>query len=783
MTDVRDATNALLADHPDLEDDLQTLLKVDARQETWTFNEVPLDSGAFGELVSYEVAEQVDNEYRLADPDAVQAAIEGDEQIAEPETHHREASVSLPPRRVSLALLGALVVVAAFRLIAYPSVFRGEHVVLLSNDPYYYRYLLFQSLDQGVGVMNLPESVHVGEPLLLATLLAITKLAGGTQTAASYVLAWYPIVAGIVTAGLAYVLTVQLTTDRRVGLAAVTLLAVTPVHAYRTSVGFADHHPFDFLWLTITVVAAVALIQRSTGTPLDQIRNPTTLAWIGLLGAGIGAQVLAWNAGPLLLVPLAVYGVARTTAAVAKGDSLLGDLPLVVGIAVGALLAIGAHAAFGWQDTYIVVIPFLLTVGLGSVMGAGEIARRFNVSGALAFGGIIVTGGLIFALAYIALPEFATQFTQELNRLFVGGTEAKIAETKSLFSAGYGTITGPFFFFGLTLFFALPYLAWSLYTGWMQGRPAWTLVGSYGSVFFIFSLLQVRFAGQLSLVTAPFVGLAFVHFAAITDTLEPPAILSEEEDTHHSGGDHETEASALSIPDRNTIVALVFIFLLIGGLGIVMTPLRTNLLTISDERYHAAVWMDDYSDKQEWNYPQNYVFSGWSYNRMYNAFVSGQSRSYGYAQANYGDFITSANASSWYQRLHDRTGFIVVARSDGPSTAPEKSIFNRLQNEWGSETGHYRAVWVSDDASIMVYTLVPGAKIVGQTTASDSVTVTYQSSISGQTFTYEQSVQVAQDGTYTTRVPYAGTYTVDGVSTTVTETAVRNGKTVNVTAT
>ncbi|QSG08040.1 UDP-glucose 6-dehydrogenase [Halapricum desulfuricans] len=54
---MRAATESLLEDRPDLETALEELLTVDAERDTWTFDDVPVDSGTFGELVSREIVE------------------------------------------------------------------------------------------------------------------------------------------------------------------------------------------------------------------------------------------------------------------------------------------------------------------------------------------------------------------------------------------------------------------------------------------------------------------------------------------------------------------------------------------------------------------------------------------------------------------------------------------------------------------------------------------------------------------------------------------------------
>ena len=777
MTDVRDAADALLADRPELEGDLRTVLDVDAEHDRWAFDDVPLDSGAFGELVSREIVEKVDGKYRVADRGAVRRAIEGEERVDSGEsTPSVDLDLDLPPRRVSLAILGSLALVLVFRLFAYPSVFRAEHVVLLGNDPYFYRYFLLESLEQGASVASLPDSTLLGEPLLIATLLAATKLLGGTVESADLVLAWYPVVAGLVTAALVYVLAVQVTEDRRVGVASVVMLAVTPVHAYRTAIGFADHHAFDYVWLAITAVAAVALLQRtSTDEDDGKVLTPWTLALGGVVAVGVAGQVLAWNAGPVLLLPLALYGVLRATAAVNAGVSPSADLLLAVAVGMGGVLAFAAHTTLGWQESYIVVTPLLLAAGLVAVIAVGELAQRQGLSARLTAGSVAVTGAAVFAVAYTTLPAFATEFTQELGRLVQAGSVAGIAETASLFGTQYGTIVGPFFFFGLSLFFALPYMAWSLVGGWTQNRPGWLLVGSYGGVFFLLALLQVRFAGQLALFSSVFAGVAVVHLSAITGATVRPAMLAD--DGLDTWSERAPDVPAVSLPNRDVAMAVGMIVLLVGGLGAVISPARTTSLMVNDESYEAATFMDEYATDAGWEYPQNYVFSEWGESRTYNAIVSGESRSYGFAQRYYEEFLLSTNASNWYQRLNDRTGFVVVDRHSGLSDVDDGMMYNRL-HAWGNETGHYRAVWASEDGSMKVFTLVPGATVTGSAEPNATVTATTTVDVAGEAVTYSRTVTTDGSGTYSVRVPYAGTYEVGSADVTVSEEAVVSGKTV-----
>jgi dolichyl-diphosphooligosaccharide--protein glycosyltransferase len=293
----------------------------------------------------------------------------------------------------------------------------------------------------------------------------------------------------------------------------------------------------------------------------------------------------------------------------------------------------------------------------------------------------------------------------------------------------------------------------------------------YGWYLLLLATIQVRFVGELAMFATLFAGLGFVHLAQWVDVSRPPAPF-----------DQDVDGRALPNPDRRQVGAIITLFLLVGGLGIIQTPVKTSQLTISEERYETAVWMGAYATEHDWEYPQNYVFSPWSYNRVYNYFVSGESRSYGFAQRQYEPFATSTSPTDWYERLRDRTGFIVY---DANIKTPVGSVGERL-GTYGSRTNNtpglanYRAVYASDDERYRVFTLVPGATITGSAEPNTSVQLSTEVDIGGTSFTYKRQAQASADGTYSVTVAYPGTYAVDGNEVTVSTQAVENGKNVSV---
>jgi len=787
MTDVREATDDLLAEKPDLESDLRELLAVDERADGWTFDDVPFDSGTFGELVSRNIVVKEDGEYEVVDPDAVRASLDGDDK---PDDGDESAvlafsSLSLPSvsRETAGVLGGALLFVAAMRAYFVGHVFRPDGVLLSSNDPYYYRYWVDQLSIEAVGIFDfsvlsdLPGAVANGEPLMVATLWWVTNALGGAD-ASGAVLAWYPVLSALVIGVLVYAIAVRVTGDRRVGIASVLLLGVIPAFAYRTGLGFSDHHAFDYPWLALTALALVELADVGHA----DLEDAKTWIASGVLGVAVAGQVMAWEAGPLLVGALGIFVAVRTVADVRAGESsLAANAPIVVGLAVASMLSHLAHTGFGWHSGVVAYSPALVLVGVVGVSLVGEAFHRTELP-AFVFGTTEVAGALGgLALLQVFLPAYAQQLNSQFGRLL---GKSGPAEAKSLFAGAIGPLIGPVLELGFVWVLGLPVL---LYAGWRAYRDnhtSWLVVVTYGGYFLIMAALQRRFVGELAPFFAILAGWGFVAFAAKMDIVRWPAFVKDESKSLRGDSD---ETPSLGLPSRSTITALVVLFLFVSSAGAVQTTVRHEQVKIGVDNYAAAQAIDAYADQRGLEYRENYVLSKWGRNRMYNYFVNGEARGYGFARNNYEPFLAANNSEAQYQRLNNRVGFVITKDLDLPGQVPSDIMYSRLHFRFGSAgddgapgVGHYRAMYASDDGSVKVFALVPGANITGTGPAGETVTVSTDVELESAAFEYRRKVMVDQNGTFSVTVPYPGTYSVGDRSVDVSEKAVENGGNVSV---
>ncbi len=776
----------LLEERPDLEPAIEAALAADEAHGTWTFDDLDTDSGSFGELVSQGVVEKADGEYRVADPAATRAALDGETATdggAVAGLSDIDFDLSLPSvdARVALALTGALALVVAFRLTTWNSIFRGGDIVLTGNDPYFYRYWVEQVAAAGgtldfSGLSTLPGSVTGGEPLLVTVLWFFTGLLGGGTAASGTVLGWYPVVAAVIVGLLTYLFARELTDDRRVAIAAVAMLAVLPVHVQRSGLGYGDHHAFDYIWLMLTATAVVMLARQPPVR--ETLFDPDRKTVLGILGVGFGVsgQVLAWEAGPLLLLPLLLYfPVVTLLAARDSQSSLWANAPLLVGLAIASMLAALVHLAFGWHSTAVAFTPALLFVGGAAVTLAAEAVHRadLDVEG-LPVVMVLLTAGFVgfMTLITLVLPSFGETLFARIDVLIDSRPIVEYQPLFSLRSNGWLVLLGP------PLFVAMAGFVWASVRAWF-GQRHWLVAALYGWSFLFLASLQQRFAGELSPFVAVFAGLGLVSLAWKVDVARVPAPLA----------DAPLSGPSISRPTFGQVGAVLVLFALIAGFSAFQSPVHAAKAPIGEGEYETAQFADEYATEHDLDYPENFVMSKWWRNRMYNYFVSGEADSYNYARNNYIPFFESTDpvADGWYEEFEGRVGFVVVDPGYG---AKYPATLARLQQSYGSRANgvaglaHYRLIYEESHemGTYQLFSVVPGATMTGTAAANDTFLVATEVTVDDTTFTYERLVTTDANGEYAVTLAYPGEYEMEGTSRTgmILEETVEEGGNVTV---
>lgn len=792
MADPHAETTALLDERPECEESLEQLLAVD-KTGPWTFNEVEADSGTFGELVARGIVDDVGEKYRVADPDAVRAALDGEAYAPSTQESEdgrkwdqlRDTLWVTDPRRWELggALGVALSIVAVLRLLTVGQVFRAERVVLPGNDPYHYLYWVEQlaGADHGPfaasAIADTLGGEAVGEPLVY-TLGWWATIAGGGVEQAPAVVAVIPVIAALLVAVGVYLIGVWTTNDERVGVLAVVFFAFLPGHALYSGVGFFDHHALDYVWLTASIVGIAWLARdqarRDPATHRQHLTAPTTWLVVVALGGVFAAMALNWNGSPILLVGAAVYAVGRTASDIRAGwNPLIGVLPLTTALLLGGALALGVHITAGWQE--LVPIYALFLTGVGTI-AAGGFAGGLARFGLRPRWQLAVTAGLVPPL-WIGVrrltPAVADRFETRITEALLG--REGIAETEGLFGSDIGVFFGPLDHFGWLLFVAVPVIGW---VGWRclnDHEPQWLVVISYAGSLLAFAAIQIRFAGEATPVVAICVAAGVVKLLATVDLARPVTLVGDQMERTRL----RLRSPALTW-QRTAYTTGVIVVLV--SLSAFMIPAVMTDVAASDAEAETMAWIDEATADQP---DSDYVLTPWGRSRMYNYAVSGESDSYGYAQGTYGPFIRTTTPDQYAETFREDLGYVAMYAASG---APDRVAYTQLFTNHGNATnstngsGRFQLEYISADETIKVFEPVTGAVLTGNTTPNTTVTAQTTVTTANRTFSYERQTTATQDGTFRLVVAYPGTYQLNtGTNATVpvSQTAVQNGSRVS----
>jgi dolichyl-diphosphooligosaccharide--protein glycosyltransferase len=672
-------------------------------------------------------------------------------------------------RNRDTAVLGAVALLAAgLRSYYFPTVFRRDDVLLIQVDPWRYRFQLERLTEQARSPLDVAAFVDPGrDDLMVATLGWIAELLGGSAGVVGTLLAVYPVVAAVGMCLVVYAAARWLTDDRRVGLAAAGMLAITPAHVYRTALGFGDHHAFDYLWLAVTFALTVYLL-----------RGPETTRerWLatGALGVSLAAQALAWVGGVLLVAPYTGVVLLVLLSTTRTEESPLTTVgPLVAALGGATVLTGAGTVLLSWQSVDVVILLAVATVSLGVLLAVCAAGKRTGRPAATA-GGVVVSLVLLVPVVLWRVPTATDTLQRGLT--YFEATEGVVLEATPLFSGGdpLGTVLS---FFGLLGLVFVPFLLWHTWRSVWTHRPGWLAVTTYAWYFLGLSEVQRRFAGEFALFFAVVTGAGIVSLLhRVNRTVE-----TRRTDPPEEGVDPWAWTA-----DLRSLFAVTLVTVFLVSATIVQVPLVMDGRTVTDAEYETTQEIEAYADERGWEGDEGYVFSRLQSNLMYNYYAHGEEVTFIYASRNFDDFAASSDEGRWYRELkREGTGFVVV--SDEDEVDRPAALGTRLQRNVGSARGsvdglgRYRVVYRSVDGSVTAYALVEGALLAGRTEPNRTARVTTRVDAPAAPFTYERRPAVTDDGRYGVVVPYAGDYQLGDRTVTVSEEAVRRGATVGAT--
>lgn len=783
-----DDIESILKNDPELRQAIEEVLRVDSQRDTWTFHDVDIDSGAFGEIVSHGIVKQDGDGYTVTDADSVRAMLEGQ---PDTDSHHSESNrVSLSDlvvdsysRVLVIGLCIALLLVAAVRAYFLPDLIHRGEILFLGNDPYIARASLERIAAAVEGPFDLSLFLEAKEspwgPSFAFFLVWTSEVLTLGGELSDLFIAFYPLLSALVTGLLVYGFASRVTNDRRVGLASILMLAVAPSHVLRTAVGFSDHSAFDYPLLIATGYLLTILGKA------DWERTRDFSYWIAtiLFGVVVAVQLLAWKGAPLYLVPPAAFIALMPLLSIRTDSPVLPPLVLIgIGFGIASTVTGITHLAFGWQELYSVLLSslfFIATLVAATIM---ELLYRWDFS-VRSIASLEIAGVALSAVFLPTLPVFNSLISEGIA-YFTARTDSQVAETLSMIESGI--VSGPIITFGTQLVFGVLALLWASWRVYDQNDFNLLAPVIYTWYFLGLSLfIQRRFTGELAPFMAIFTGIAFVFVAQWTDVIAGPELFS-------STGAYKN----LFIPDTRTLLYLFVLFIFFGSLGAAMVPGWINNVQHDESLHDASVWMSNHSNTHDLEYPENYVFGDSGHNPMLNYHVN-QRPTYWYARYKFPQFLASTDPESWYYDLRNRSyyrtefrgpiGYIVIQSKD--SGGGPKSIYTRLYHHFGSQykntssVSHYRLRYIHPETDTKVFTLVEGADLVGTAAPNSTVSLSTSVEVSNHTFTYRKRVKTGESGRFNATVPYPGQYQINGWNTSVSAASVSNGTTVGISGT
>jgi len=307
-------------------------------------------------------------------------------------------------------------------------------------------------------------------------------------------------------------------------------------------------------------------------------------------------------------------------------------------------------------------------------------------------------------------------------------------------------------------------LAVASWYGYRRYEPGWLVVAVFAWLWLAFAAVQARFAGQFAIFAAVFGAVGLVYLLGALDLVRAPDPF---------GGGDGLDGPVLVRPGlsgKTGYLALVLVVVMLVNLVFVPTLLAQT--QYSDDQVEATLAINEHAAAHDRAYPENRVISQWGDQRMYNHFVSGESRSYN-RQIYDESFVTATDPDAWAESRGNVGYVVVLDRAFPAETAPAQLFDEYGLGEDGDGLAHYQLV--ADGERARAFAVVTGAVIEANATPNASVTAETELTVGGEQRTYARTGTADGDGIVRLRVAYPGEYTIGTTTVTVTASDVEEG--------